>query len=77
MYPTYVTRANRRDCDAIFNLVNEAYKVEIGESGVAYKNCDKYRLKDQARKQLPDMLVLRDHRRASENLVAATLPVTY
>ncbi len=61
-YPTYLCKATKRDLSAVFELVNAAYKVEIGSTGVAYKNCDKYRLRDQTRKQLDDMLLIRNHR---------------
>ena len=60
---TYVTRATRRDCDQIFELVNLAFKCEIGKTGVAYRKCDKYRLKDSARKHLEDMWVVKENRK--------------
>ena len=58
-----VSRATRRDCDQIFELVNLAFKPEIGKSGIAYRKCDKYRLKDSARKHLEDMWVVKDGRK--------------
>ena len=58
-----VTRAQRKECDQIFELVNQAFKPEIGKSGLAYKKCDKYRLKDEARKHLDDMWVVKDGRK--------------
>jgi len=58
-----VCRATRRDCDQIFELVNLAFKPEIGKSGIAYRKCDKYRLKDSARKHLEDMWVVKDGRK--------------
>ena len=58
-----VSRATRRDCDQIFELVNLAFKPEIGKTGIAYRKCDKYRLKDSARKHLEDMWVVRDNRK--------------
>ncbi len=64
-YPTYIAKATRRDLGNVFDLVNKAYELEIGEDGIAYKNCNKYRLKDQARKQLGDMILIRNHRQAS------------
>ena len=66
-YPTYITRANKRDIDQIYNLVNAAYNVEKGDSGLGFKNCDKFTLKDHCRKKLDDMLVLRDHIRVKIN----------
>ena len=60
-YPTYITRANKRDIDQIYNLVNLCYKVEIGQDGLGFKNCDKFTLKDHCRKKVDDMLILRDH----------------
>jgi hypothetical protein len=63
--PVTVARASRRDCDQIFELVNLAFKMEIGKSGIAYRKCDKYRLKDSARKQLEDMWVVKDNRKVS------------
>lgn len=32
-----VARATRRDCDQIFELVNLAFKKEIGKTGIAYR----------------------------------------
>ena len=61
--PVSVSRASRRDCDQIFELVNLAFKCEIGKSGFAYRKCDKYRLKDSARKHLEDMWVIKDGRK--------------
>ena len=58
-----VNRATRRDCDQIFDLVNKAFKMEIGKSGTAYRKCDKYRLKDSTRKHLEDMWVAREGRK--------------
>jgi len=58
-----VSRATRRDCDQIFELVNLAFKPEIGKTGIAYRKCDKYRLKDSARKHLEDMWVVKDNRK--------------
>ena len=58
-----VSRATRRDCDQIFELVNLAFKPEIGKTGIAYRKCDKYRLKDSARKHLEDMWVIKDNRK--------------
>lgn len=58
-----VTRAQRKECDQIFELVNQAFKIEIGKSGLAYKKCDKYRLKDEARKHLDDMFVVKEGRK--------------
>ena len=63
-----VCRATRRDCDQIFELVNLAFKPEIGKSGIAYRKCDKYRLKDSARKHLEDMWVVKDGRKVCFNL---------
>ena len=60
-----VSRATRRDCDQIFELVNLAFKPEIGKTGIAYRKCDKYRLKDSARKHLEDMWVVKDNRKVS------------
>ncbi len=62
---TYVTKATKRDLAAVFQLVNSAYTVEIGNEGIGYKNCDKYILKDQTRKQLGDMWLLRNHRQVT------------
>lgn len=61
--PRTVAKAQRKDCDQIFELINAAFKCEIGKSGIAYRKCDKYRLKDSARKQLEDMWVVKESRR--------------
>ena len=63
-----VCRATRRDCDQIFELVNLAFKPEIGKSGIAYRKCDKYRLKDSARKHLEDMWVIKDGRKVNSKI---------
>ena len=49
----------------IFDLVNSAFKMEIGKSGLAYRKCDKYKLKDQTRKHLDDMWVAREGRKVT------------
>ena len=61
--PRTVAKANRKDCDQIFELVNLAFKCEIGKTGISYKKCDKYRLKDSARKHLDDMWVVKENRK--------------
>ena len=63
--PRPVAKANRKDCDQIFELINLAFKCEIGKSGIAYRKCDKYRLKDAARKHLEDMWVVKEGRKVS------------
>ena len=61
--PRTVAKAQRKDCDQIFELINLAFKCEIGKTGIAYRKCDKYRLKDSARKHLEDMWVVKENRR--------------
>ena len=61
--PRTVAKAQRKDCDQIFDLINQAFKLEIGKNGIAYRKCDKYRLKDSARKHLEDMWVVKESRR--------------
>ena len=61
--PRSVAKAQRKDCDQIFELINIAFKCEIGKQGIAYRKCDKYRLKDSARKHLEDMWVVKESRR--------------
>ena len=34
--------ANITNLEECYNLVNNAYKVEIGSTGIAFKNCDRY-----------------------------------
>ena len=65
MVNTIIQRAQRKDCDQIFALVNEAFELEIGDSGIAYRKCNKYTLKDHTRKHLEDMWVIRDGRKVS------------
>ena len=64
--PRVVSKASRKDCDQIHELVNQAFKVEIGKAGIAYKKCDKYRLKDAARKHLDDMWVVKEGRKVCD-----------
>ena len=68
MYPTYIARATRKDIDQIFFLVNEAFKPELGNEGIAYRATEKYVLKDQCRKHISDMIVLRDHKQVRRAL---------
>ena len=58
-----VVKANRKDLDEIYDLVNLAFKLEIGKSRIAYRKCDKYRLKDSARKHIDDMWVVKENRK--------------
>ena len=58
-----VVKANRKDLDEIYDLVNLAFKLEIGKFGIAYRKCDKYRLKDSARKHIDDMWVVKENRK--------------
>ena len=69
-----VTRAQRKECDQIFELVNQAFKIEIGKSGLAYKKCDKYRLKDEARKHLDDMFVVKEGRKVRKYCIVGVKP---
>ena len=69
-----VTRAQRKECDQIFELVNQAFKIEIGKSGLAYKKCDKYRLKDEARKHLDDMFVVKEGRKVRKYCIVGVGP---
>ena len=64
-----LNKANKFDVDKIYDLVNEAYKVEIGSDGVQYKNCDKFTLRDHARKHLQDMIVLRQNKKVILNFL--------
>ncbi len=58
---TYIQRATRKDIDPVFELVNECFSMEVGEDGLGFRNESKYRLRDQARKAIDDMLVMKDH----------------
>ena len=45
----YVVRtANSDDAESIFELVNAAYAIEMGESGISFKKENRYSTKDQA-----------------------------
>jgi len=39
---TSIRRARAKDAEAIFTVVNEAYAVEKGDSGIAFKDADRY-----------------------------------
>lgn len=63
MYPTYINRALRKDVDQVFDLLQASYKLEVGTDGIAFRTKNKFTLKDQVRKSIGDMLVIRDHRK--------------
>jgi hypothetical protein len=44
--------------------------MEIGKSGLAYRKCDKYKLKDQTRKHLDDMWVAREGRKVGSQSIS-------
>ena len=58
-----VSRASRRDTDQIFEVVNAAFKVEVGNEGLAYRSQDRFGLKDHVRKCLDDLIVIKDQKR--------------
>ena len=62
---TYVAKAMKQDRDQIFDLVNEAFKCEVGKSGIAYRKVNKYQMRDSARKHLEDMWVIKENRKVS------------
>ena len=51
--------ANSTDVEEIFQLITAAYKIEIGDSGVAFKNANRYTTRTAVLKDLPDMWVMR------------------
>lgn len=63
--------ASKLDLDKIYDLINQAFAVEIGCEGVQYKNCEKFTLKDQVRKRLEGMLVIKQHRRVSVGSISS------
>ena len=55
----YATRAaTDADAEAIFTVVCDAYKIELGDTGVAFKSANRFLTVDDARELLPDMDVL-------------------
>ena len=45
-------KAVPEDLPKIFDLINKAYKVEIGDSGLAFKSADRYRSLSEAHNDL-------------------------
>uniref|UniRef100_A0A0K2U1T9 N-acetyltransferase domain-containing protein n=1 Tax=Lepeophtheirus salmonis TaxID=72036 RepID=A0A0K2U1T9_LEPSM len=63
MPKAHLGRASRQDTDQIYELVNSTFAFEIGETGISYRLGNKYLLRDTARKNLEDMIVLRINRK--------------
>ena len=58
-YP-FFRLARGKDVQAIFDIVKAAYSVELGDSGVAFKNADRYTNLKSVSEDLPFIWVLRD-----------------
>ena len=52
--------ATLQDVDVIFEIVKAAYSVELGDSGLAFKNADRYISKKSVIEDLPFIWVLRE-----------------
>jgi len=64
--------ATSTDVEEIFQLIKEAYKIEIGDSGLAFKCADRYTTRTAVLKDIPDMWVMRssDQNKKGRQIVA-------
>lgn len=53
--------AEEKDVQAIFNIVKAAYNIEIGNSGISFKNSDRYTSINSVVEDLPSIWVLREN----------------
>ena len=53
--------ADEKDIQTIYNIVKAAYTVEMGNSGVSFKNADRYISTKSVLKDLPFIWVLREN----------------
>ena len=62
--------AKPTDVEDIFLLIQAAYKIEIGSTGLAFKSADRYTTRSAVIKDLPDLWVLRCSAPSSNNTSA-------
>ncbi|XP_059081299.1 uncharacterized protein LOC131879105 [Tigriopus californicus] len=55
-----IIAAQLTDCQDIFDLVNEAYEVEIGDDGLAFKNCARFSALNEVEECLDNTWIIRD-----------------
>eukprot|EP00094_Tigriopus_californicus_P006189 TCALIF_05957-PA protein Name:"Protein of unknown function" AED:0.60 eAED:0.60 QI:0/0/0.33/0.33/1/1/3/0/211 len=55
-----MSAAQLTDCQDIFDLVNEAYEVEIGDDGLAFKNCARFSALNEVEECLDNTWIIRD-----------------
>ena len=60
-----IARATRKDTEEIYELVNAAFEIELGIEGLAYRQQNRFVLKDQVRKCIDDILVVKDQNKVS------------
>ena len=57
----FLRLADEKDIQTIYNIVKAAYTVEMGNSGVSFKNADRYISTKSVLKDLPFIWVLREN----------------
>ena len=64
-------KANATDYDEIFDVVNSAYSVKIGNTGRAFKTANRYTSKTQDKylKEIPYMWILKEKDSAGEDII--------
>lgn len=53
-------KAKPSDLEDIYNMVNEAYKVELGNKGISFKSTNRYENLDQAKANMDMTWVIRN-----------------
>ena len=64
-------KATQNDFDTIFEIVNSAYSVNIGNEGRAFKTADRYPSKEmwKFKREMPFMWVLKEFKDFGEEIV--------
>ena len=58
IFGSRIRKAKTSELQELFDLINAAYKVEIGTSGLSFKSADRYRNLEELAKDLQWMSVL-------------------
>ncbi len=61
-----IRKARESDAKAVFSIVNAAYSVELGNTGLAFKSVDRYRNLGEVRRDLHEIYVARENECVAE-----------